>query len=269
MAKYEQLAQELKTRIAQGVWQAGDKLPSLRQTVADSGLSLMTVLNAYQLLESQGVITAQAKSGYLVAPQPETFRYPDRQRQIYLSNKVDINEFVFSVLQASKQAGIVPFGSGFPDPSLFPQQALARSLVKVTRHMSPSFAADNLPPGNAGLRKAISQRYAKLGMSISPDEIIITSGAMEALNLSLATLTQAGDWVVIESPTFYGAMQAIERLKLKAIAVATDPQQGIDLEALAEVLKTYPVKACWLMSQHQNPLGCSLSDTKNRRFISY
>lgn len=97
MAKYEQLAQELKTRIAQGVWQAGDKLPSLRQTVADSGLSLMTVLNAYQLLESQGVITAQAKSGYLVAPQPETFRYPDRQRQIYLSDKVDINEFVFSV----------------------------------------------------------------------------------------------------------------------------------------------------------------------------
>ena len=95
----------------------GDKLPSLRQTVADSGLSLMTVLNAYQLLESQGVITAQAKSGYWWR-QPETFRYPDRQRQIYLSDKVDINEFVFSVW-ASKQAGIVPFGSGFPDPSLF------------------------------------------------------------------------------------------------------------------------------------------------------
>lgn len=271
MTKYEQLAQELKTRIAQGVWQAGDKLPSLRQTVADSGLSLMTVLNAYQLLESQGVISAQAKSGYLVAPKPEliarqgeAFRYPERQKPIYLSDSVDINEFVFNVLQASKQADIVPFGSGFPDPSLFPQQALARSLVKVTRHMSPSFAADNLPPGNAGLRKAISQRYAKLGMSISPDEIIITSGAMEALNLSLATLTQAGDWVVIESPTFYGAMQAIERLKLRAIAVATDPQQGIDLEALAEVLNTYPVKACWLMSQHQNPLGCSLSDAKKQ-----
>lgn len=109
MAKYEQLAQELKTRIAQGVWQAGDKLPSLRQTVADSGLSLMTVLNAYQLLESQGVISAQAKSGYLVAPKPEliarqgeAFRYPERQKPIYLSDSVDINEFVFNVLQASK-----------------------------------------------------------------------------------------------------------------------------------------------------------------------
>lgn len=264
MSKYQQLAQDLKNRITQGVWQAGDKLPSLRQTVADSGLSLMTVLNAYQLLESQGVILAQAKSGYIVAPQPEAFRYPETQRQIYFSDKVDINEFVFNVLQASKQAGIVPFGSAFPDPSLFPQQALARSLVKVTRQMSPSFAADNLPPGNAGLRKAISQRYAKLGMSVAPDEILITSGAMEALNLSLAALAQAGDWVVIESPAFYGAMQAIERLKLRAIAVATDPREGIDLNALAEVLKTYPVKACWLMSLHQNPLGCSLSDQKKQ-----
>ncbi|UXM81696.1 GntR family transcriptional regulator [Shewanella seohaensis] len=145
MSKYQQLAQDLKNRITQGVWQAGDKLPSLRKTVSDSGLSLMTVLNVYQLLESQGVILAQAKSGYIVAPQPEVFRYPETQRQIYFSDKVDINEFVFSVLQASKQAGIVPFGSAFPDPSLFPQQALARSLVKVTRQMSPSFAADNLP----------------------------------------------------------------------------------------------------------------------------
>ncbi|MGY0218417.1 aminotransferase-like domain-containing protein [Endozoicomonadaceae bacterium StTr2] len=265
MSKYEQLATELKAQIHQGVWQAGDKLPSLRQTAIDSGLSLMTVLNAYQLLESQGVITAREKSGYFVAPQHETLSYPQHHDRMYLSDKLDINEFVFSVLQSSKQAGVVPFGSAFPDPALFPQQALSRSLVKATQKMSATFAADNLPPGNLGLRKAISQRYAKYGMSVAPDEILITSGAMEALNLSLEMLTEQGDWVVVESPAFYGALQAIERLKLRAIAVATDPQQGIDLEALAEVLEQYPVKACWLMSQHQNPLGCTLSDTNKQK----
>ncbi len=259
MAKYEQLANDLKTRIDQGVWQGGDKLPSLRQTASNYGLSLMTVMNAYQLLESQGAITAVEKSGYFVAPDRETLSYPQHHDKMYLSDNTDINDFVFSVLQSSKQPSIIPFGSGFPDPTLFPQQAISRSLAKAAQKLSPTFAADNLPPGNLGLRKAISQRYAKVGLSVSPDEILITSGAMESLNLSLELLTKEGDYVVIESPAFYGALQAIERLKLKAIAIATDPQTGMDLDALEEVLANYPVKACWLMTRYQNPLGCSMS----------
>ena len=265
MAKYEQLAQNLKTRIEQGVWQAEDKLPSLRQTASDYKLSLMTVMNAYQLLESQGVITAKEKSGYFVTPSRETLSYPQNHDRIYLSDSTNINDFVFSVLKSSRQPSIIPFGSAFPDPSLFPQQDLARTLSKVTQSLPTTFASDNLPPGNPGLRKAISQRYAKVGLSVSPDEILITSGAMESLNLALELLTEEGDYVVIESPAFYGALQAVERLKLKAIAIATDPQSGMDLEALEDVLKQYPVKVCWLMSRHQNPLGCSMSKENKER----
>ncbi|MRI35486.1 GntR family transcriptional regulator [Endozoicomonas sp. OPT23] len=265
MSKYEQLAHDLKARIEQGVWQGGDKLPSLRQTCSDYGLSLMTVMNAYQLLESQGVITAREKSGYFVAPGHETLTYPQHHDRMYLSDSTDINDFVFSVLQSAKQPSIIPFGSGFPDPTLFPQQDMARSLAKAAQKLPTTFAADNLPPGNLGLRKAISQRYAKVGLSVSPDEILVTSGAMESLNLSLELLTKEGDYVVVESPAFYGALQAIERLKLKAIAVATDPQTGIDLDALEEVLKNYPVKACWIMSRYQNPLGCSMSRENKER----
>jgi DNA-binding transcriptional MocR family regulator len=77
---------------------------------------------------------------------------------------------------------------------------------------------------------------------------VITAGALEALNLSLQAVTEPGDWVVVENPCFYGALQALERLRLKALSVATDVKEGIDLAALEQALQSYPVKACWLMT---------------------
>ena len=105
-------------------------------------------------------------------------------------------------------------------------------------------------------------------MNISPDEIVITAGALEALNLSLQAVTEPGDWVVVENPCFYGALQALERLRLKALSVATDVREGIDLTALEAALQNYPVKACWLMTNGQNPLGFTLSAEKKAALVA-
>ena len=80
-------------------------------------------------------------------------------------------------------------------------------------------------------------------MPLADNELIITNGAMEALNLCLQAVTQPGDVVVVESPTFYAALQALERLHLKAVEVATDPAEGVDLAALAELLARQKVAA--------------------------
>ncbi|GKV76694.1 GntR family transcriptional regulator [Pectobacterium carotovorum subsp. carotovorum] len=273
MAKFEQLAHQIREQLQEGIWQPGDKLPSLREKSLHSGMSLMTVLHAYQLLESQGLIVSRPQSGYYAAPKLSTLpadslHSPVGQERVQLTEDVDVNAFIFDVLQASKDPAVMPFGSAFPDPQLFPQRQLTRSLASVARHMQPHSALDNLPPGNESLRKNIAQRYALQGIAVSPDEIVITAGAMESLNLSLQALTEPGDYVVIESPAFYGALQAIERLKLKAIAIATDPQQGIDLDALQQALNDYPIKACWLMTNFHNPLGCTLSWEKKQRLVA-
>ena len=105
-------------------------------------------------------------------------------------------------------------------------------------------------------------------MQVAPDEIVITAGAMESLSLSLQAVTQPGDYVAIESPAFYGALQALERLRLKAVAIATHPQDGIDLDALEQALEQYPIKACWLMTHFQNPLGASMPDDNKQRLVS-
>ncbi len=245
-----------------------DKLPSLRESGKRAGLSLMTVVQSYQLLESQGWIVARPQSGYYVAARSQALPQPIRGEKLLVSEQVDINAFIFDVLQACKDPEIVPFGSAFPDATLFMQPKLARALSSVARKFTPHSSLANLPPGNEALRRHIAQRYALNGMQVSPDEIVITAGAMESLSLSLQAVTQPGDTVAIESPAFYGALQALERLKLKAVAIATHPQHGIDLDSLQQAIEQYPIKACWLMTHFQNPQGSSMSDENKKRLVT-
>jgi len=268
VAKYEHLVAQLRQQIETEIWLPGEKLPSLREQAGLSGMSLMTVMHAYQVLESQGWIISRPQSGYYVAPRAEFLSQPVSHQKLQLAESVDINAFIFDVLQACRDPKIVPFGSAFPDPDLFPQRQLMRALTTVSHSMKPVDALHNLPPGNEALRKTLAQRYALQGVQVSPDEIVITNGAMEALNLSLQAVTEPGDWVAIENPSFYGALQAIERLKLKAVAIATDPQTGIDLEELSRALKSWPIKAMWMMSNQQNPVGCTLSREKKQQLVA-
>ncbi|CAI0706168.1 MULTISPECIES: PLP-dependent aminotransferase family protein [Serratia] len=268
MTRYEQLAQQIREQIQNRVWRAGDKLPSLRESGKRAGLSLMTVVQSYQLLESQGWIVARPQSGYYVAARSQALPQPIRGEKLLVSEQVDINAFIFDVLQACKDPEIVPFGSAFPDATLFMQPKLARALSSVARKFTPHSSLANLPPGNEALRRHIAQRYALNGMQVSPDEIVITAGAMESLSLSLQAVTQPGDTVAIESPAFYGALQALERLKLKAVAIAAHPQHGIDLDSLQQAIEQYPIKACWLMTHFQNPQGSSMSDENKQRLVT-
>ncbi len=105
-------------------------------------------------------------------------------------------------------------------------------------------------------------------VAFAEDEIVVTDGGLEALNLCLQAVTAPGDWVAVESPTFYAALQVLERLHLKAVEVATDPVSGIDIAALAALLEREPrVKACWFMTNFQNPLGALMPTTRKRQLV--
>ena len=263
MARYEELAKDIRTQIANNTWRSGEKIPSVRMSCRNYNVSNSTVLQAYQLLESEGWIIAKPQSGYFVAPKVDGVDYqPPVARE-----KKAINDRLFDFLKSSSAEGIVPFGSAFPDPDLFPLPTLTRNLASAGRKMTGASVINNLPPGSESLRRQIAQRYLQQGISVNHQDVVITSGAMEALNLSLQTVTQSGDHVVIESPAFYGALQAVERLGLKPIEVDVCPVKGLDIEQFEIVLKNNNVKACWLMTTFQNPTGTSLSDDAKRRVV--
>jgi DNA-binding transcriptional MocR family regulator len=267
---YEQLAESLAQRIRDGQLRAGDRLPSVRQACAQAQVSAATVFQAYYLLEGRGLIEARPRSGYYVCKpsrgQARAVLAAEAAPVATESTEVAISELVFEVLGSTRDREVVPLGSAFPSPELFPLERLARAGARAMRHLAPQALTAELTAGNTRLREALRARYTRQGISVNADDPVITNGAMEALNLCLQAVTQPGDVVAVESPTFYAALQALERLHLRAIEVPTDPQDGVDPDALAEVLRQHRVAACWLMPSFQNPLG-ALMPTARRQAI--
>jgi len=149
---------------------------------------------------------------------------------------------VFEILEATRARDVVPLGSAFPSPTLFPWSKLARFLGSSARNMDPWTTVQSLPPGSEELRRQIARRYLLAGARVQTDEIIITTGALEGLNLALATVTRPGDVVAIESPTFYACLQAIEMAGLKAIEIPTDPHSGVDIAALRDAISKHSIR---------------------------
>lgn len=266
MKRYEQLAEDIARSIETGVLRNGEKLPSVRQTKIERGVSASTVFQAYYLLEARGLITAKDRSGYYVKSYSSAIP-PIQQSPTAQPNYVeqlDVSELVFNIIESVKNKNVVPLGSAFPSPLLFPLDKIAKHLGAAARNMDPWLTVEDLSPGDEALRRQLARRYLVDGLSIPLEEIIITSGALEGLNLCLNAVTQPGDTVLIESASFYAALQSIENRGLKAVQVPNHPETGIDLVALSQAIQTYKPKACWVMTNFQNPTG-SLMPLDNKR----
>jgi DNA-binding transcriptional MocR family regulator len=265
MKRYEKFADEIAELIRSGVLAPGEKVPSVRHASRTYGVSPSTVFQAYYLLEDRGLIQARARSGYFVREHAQRpLHEPEPAVRAAQTTEVDVSELVFSVLASLKDPDTVPFGSAFPSPDLFPLPRLAKSMAHALRMLSPHEIIADMTAGNPDLRRQIALRYMVSGVMLPLEELVISNGAMEALNLCLQCVTQPGDLVAIESPTFYACLQVLERLQLKAVEIPVHPREGIDLAALSDSLRQLPIKACWFMSSLQNPLGASMSEAKKQ-----
>ncbi|MFK4136716.1 GntR family transcriptional regulator MpaR [Pseudomonas luteola] len=254
--------------IRTGVLSGGQKLPSVRHASRTYGVSASTVFQAYYLLEDRGLIIARARSGYYVREHAKRpLHEPDAKKESARTTDVDVSELVFSVLDSLKDPNTVPFGSAFPSPELFPLPRLARSMTNSLKQLSTQAVIADMTSGNENLRRQIALRYMVSGTLIPFEELVVTHGAMEALNLCLQCITSPGDLVAIEAPAFYATLQVLERLKLKAVEIPVHPREGIDLEILKDSFSRLPIKACWFMSSLQNPLGASMSEDKKKELF--
>ncbi|MDD2092914.1 GntR family transcriptional regulator MpaR [Pseudomonas guariconensis] len=268
MKRYERFADDIAELIRSGVLGPGQRVPSVRYASQTHGVSPSTVFQAYYLLERRGLIRARPRSGYFVnAHAPRPFSEPQALAPVSESTQVDVSALVFSILDSIKDPHTVPFGSAFPSPELFPLQRLSRSLASASRAMDPRMVVTDLSPGNPQLRRQIALRYMVGGLMLPMEELLITNGALEALNLCLQAVTEPGDLVAIEAPAFYACLQVLERLKLKAVEIPVHPREGMDLAVLAQTLEKHPVKAVWCMTNFQNPVGASMPEAKKQELV--
>jgi DNA-binding transcriptional MocR family regulator len=265
--RYQQVAEQVSEMITLGTFSPGSRVPSLRRLSKQLAVSLTTATEAYRVLEDRGLIEARPQSGYYVrAPHPLP---PAPAKTVGGGEAMDleITDIYLQVMRQLGDATYIPLGAGTPNAAYLPTQALNRILAREVRLRPETSQSYDDGPGYRELRNQISRRALDAGCAIGADEIITTNGAQQAVYLCLRALTKPGDTVVVETPTYLGLLQAIEAAGLKALEISTDPDDGICLECLAEVLDRQPVAACVLIPTFGNPLGHCMPESHRRRLV--
>lgn len=266
---YKRLAHEFMDQIQAGLLRSGDRLPGVRGLSQQRNVSVATVISAYRMLEDAGCVEVRDRSGYYVKSQRRDERKIAVVESIAASpSPISGQQMALTLVKAACDPQIMQFGAAVPHRSFLPEADVARSLQNVIKTQRGRLASYEMPPGAEELRRQIALRMGEWGALVYPDEIVITSGCQEALQLALRALTKPGDIVAVESPTFYGALQVLDALRLEAVEIPTDPESGIALDTLAFALEKWPIKAVVVQPNMQNPLGFTMSDERKRQLVS-
>src|SRR6266478_6265145 len=250
---YERVCGKLEEAMRVGALRPGDRLPSVRRLSERERVSVSTVLQAYLKLESRGLIEARPQSGHYVRWQRPLPPEPPPTSPAPGATPVTVSALVAKVVDSARDPDLVPLGCNQPDPDLFPWRRLGRIAAGIARE-GGGFAYE-LPPGARSLRRQLARRSLDWGCTLSPDDFIVTSGAMEAVQLSLLAVARQGDAIAIESPAYFGSLQLIESLGLKAVDIPSCSRNGMDLDALERALKSRRIAAVLAVTNFSNPLA--------------
>ena len=269
---YLQIRDRLRRLIQSGTFKTGDRLPSIRSLAKNAQVNKLTVIEAYSVLEADGLIYARPGSGYFVnsespistqaqsnfaplqeviIPQPKSTSQRDFSSGISCGTHRFFDIYQLSV-QAKSQPGMIDFSSGFPIASGL--QDLQRHARRAMKQVTESLFNYDFPQGQLVLRQQIAKMLIQLGLEVSSDDLIVTNGSKQGLSLVMNYYLQAGDWIVTESPTYYGTLEIIENIGAKIIGI---PMQGsgMNLELLKQYLQSHRPKLIYTVSTLQNPTG--------------
>jgi DNA-binding transcriptional MocR family regulator len=271
---YQEVAGKVRTLIADGVFRPGDRIPSVRKLSRQLQVSVTTVVDAYRLLEDIGVVHARPQSGFYVrAAAPATLPEPQMTRPAEAPCCFDAEDLILRMLRDGDNPRMVQLAPAHPSEELLPLDRLSQTMAHVARSNRVRGASYGPVVGSKALREQIAQRAFAAGCVMSPGEIVVTNGCQEALNLSLRAVCQPGDSVAIESPAYYGVLQAFKMMGLRAIEVASSSREGMCLDALEDRILAAqacgrPIRAAVVSSSYSNPLGSEMPDAKKKKLVA-
>lgn len=260
---YEVVEARIESLITGGALSPGDRVPSVREICRTHRVSVATAIQSLSNLEAKSLIRAKPRSGFYVQP-INRLPLPAASLTQNRPQKLKVSEDVARVFEDIRFPGAVPLGAGVPDPELLPANELSRCVARAARLHAKGFGEYPRCETDLLLRKEIALRLGRTGCSVSVDELVITNGGMEALNLAVRSVASPGDTILVESPTYFGILQMIESLGMKAISVPSACDTGIDLAAFERAVTRYRVAAAILIPSFSNPHGASMGDDKRR-----
>jgi DNA-binding transcriptional MocR family regulator len=262
---YLRIGRTLADGIRSGTLQRGERLPSVRALARQHAVSLATAVQAYRWLEDSRLVQARPRSGYFVAartpalPEPETTQPPTESRA------VDLGSLAAQVMRLAHEPGYLSFGAACPSSELFDEERVRRAVARAVQRHRRTLCEYPTHTGHETLRRSIARHALHMGCSLDARQVIVTNSCLESITLCLRATTRPGDVVALESPTYFGFLEILQNLHLRALEIPTHPRHGLSLDALQLAFETQPVKAVLAVPTLSNPLGACMPQAERRR----
>ncbi len=253
--KYLDLASAIERAIKEGAYLFGQKLPSVRACARAKGVSVATAIQAYRVLESRDIVAANPRSGHYVIYVPPKSR-AGRQRFSNVSRSLKhFNDLMPELLGEAEAGPLIRLGLSKLEPDLVAREELKRISRGLLRENDNLLLEYPPPHGLAALRQRLCGLMQDRGVTLGPDDILVTSGCQEALWIALMCAAENGDTIALESPCYPGLLKIIQAMNLKAVEIPAYQGAGIDLDRLKAALKSHDIAAIAVAPNCGNPTG--------------
>jgi DNA-binding transcriptional MocR family regulator len=259
---YRQLSAALLVAIRAGRIHIGDRLPSEREYAERLGVSRTTVTAAYQELKDLGVLRGYVGRGVVVVANDTDQRQLGGIPWLQLGSRL---ARYTPPAGPRRNTGDIPLADGWLNPELVPRAALAASAARAAA-VTELFGVSAPPLGLPALREALAGMLQAQGTKVTADEILVTGGAQQGLNVVARALLGPGDVVVVESPCWHGAFRAFRAAGAEVVGVPMD-HEGMDPDRLEDALVRVRPKFVYLIPTIQCPTGRLMSLERRRRIL--
>lgn len=253
----EQITGFLRTRIDERHLRAGTRMPSIRRFAEDNGVSRFTVVEAYDRLVAQGYLDSRRGSGFYVRERPQPVRRAEPRAPA--TTRIDVVWLLHHLYAENDGRDVLLAGSGCLPAGWLDEAMLHSGLRALARREASALTGYGTPRGYAPLRDLLQVHFAELEIRAAPDNIVLTAGASQALDLVARYFLQPGDAVLVDDPGYYVLFGRLAAMGMRPIGVPRGPGGGVDLERLDALAREHRPKLFMTNSVLHNPTGTSLT----------
>lgn len=279
---YQQLAEGIAAQIRNGDLRRGHRLPPLRQLCKAQGVALVTASQAYEALVAEGLVESRTGRGTFVTFDADRVRAPrvaptsgsNAARQEPAQWDSALSRYsaqtrrvaAMQLLRSSFRPGTIPLSNGHTAPETYPLPDFARCYARTFLDDPPEIHQYRADRGDERLRELFAQRLRARGAELGADDILIVSGAQQALSLVADTFLDHGDFAAAEAPTYFSALEVFDQKRVSWINLAGDAD-GASPESVAEAVRKFSPRLMYLNTASHNPTGSFLARARHRDIL--
>jgi DNA-binding transcriptional MocR family regulator len=254
---YVQVIEQIKDLIRSGALPVGSRLPPIRELAAQTGLTRLTIHNAYAELQADGWINSFVGRGSFVAQRKGAPAIAAALRPPPPLHTGDMAE----IMRLAQQPGILSFAQAAAAPSTFPLREFERMLHEVLADAGSALFDYGMTQGDPVLRDQLARYLLDRAVQVPPDHLLVTAGAQQGIDLALRALLEPGDTVLVEQPTYLGMVERMQVQGVRLVGVPLD-DEGIDADALQHAIALHQPKLLYTIATFHNPTGISMSSQR-------